>query len=95
MLALLSLSGEASAASLWTYASVTSPLRLSGELPDSRRGGAVTFNHRDAPGVKAHERAARRSAAVSMGDWVAKAGRPKQSGVSCPLHVDAYAIREV
>ena len=77
MLALLSLSGEASAASLRT-ASVTSPLRLSGEPPDSRRGGAVTFNHRDAPGVKAHERAARRSAAVSMGDWVAKAGRPKR-----------------
>ena len=80
MLALLSLSGEASAASLRT-ASVTSPLRLSGEPPDSRRGGAVTFNHRDAPGVKAHERAARRSAAVSMGDWVAKAGRPKRGGV--------------
>ena len=40
----LSLSCEASAASLRTYPSFASPLRLSGEPPDSRRGDAVTFN---------------------------------------------------
>jgi hypothetical protein len=40
----LSLSCEASAAALRTNASLTSPLRLSGEPPDSQRGGAVTFN---------------------------------------------------
>ena len=40
----LSLSCEASAASLRTSASFTPPLRLSGEPPDSQRGGAVTFN---------------------------------------------------
>ena len=39
-----SLSCEASAAALRRYASFASPLRLSGDSPDSRRGGAVTFN---------------------------------------------------
>ena len=38
------LSSVASAASFPTYASSASPLRLSGEPPDSRRGGGVTFN---------------------------------------------------
>ena len=39
-----SLSCEASAATLRAHASFASPLRLSGESPDSRRGGAVKFN---------------------------------------------------
>ena len=39
-----SLTCEASAASLRTHASFVSPLRLSGEPPDSRRGGTVTFH---------------------------------------------------
>ena len=39
-----SLSCEASAVALRTHASFAPPLRLSGEPPDSRRGGAVTFN---------------------------------------------------
>ena len=39
-----SLSCEANAVALRTHASFAPPLRLSGEPPDSRRGGAVTFN---------------------------------------------------
>ena len=39
-----SLSCKASAVALQTHASFAPPLRLSGEPPDSRRGGAVTFN---------------------------------------------------
>ena len=39
-----SLSCKASAATLRACASFASPLRLSGESPDSRRGGAVIFN---------------------------------------------------
>ena len=39
-----SLSCKASAVPLQTHASFAPPLRLSGEPPDSRRGGAVTFN---------------------------------------------------
>ena len=40
----LSLSCVANAASHRTHASFASPLRLSGDTPESRRGGAVTFS---------------------------------------------------
>ena len=60
------LSSVASAASFPTYASSASPLRLSGEPPDSRRGGAVTFN----PSRRAGCEGARQSRGSHAATWV-------------------------
>ena len=66
------LSSVASAASFPTYASSASPLRLSGEPPDSRRGGAVTFNPSRRAGCEG-ARESRGSHAASLNEglgWV-------------------------
>ena len=58
-----SLSCEASAATLWAHVSFASPLRLSGEAANRPIAGEAALSysiHREAPAVKAHERAAAR-----------------------------------
>ena len=69
---LLVLNSVASAASFPTYASSASPLRLSGESPDSRRGGAVTLNPSRRAGCEG-ARESRGSHAASLNEglgWV-------------------------
>ena len=78
-----SLSCEASAAALRTHTSFASPLRLSGESPDSRRGGAVTLNLlRRARGEGARERRGSHAASLNEGlerVHVQKAAKPELS----------------